>query len=385
MRIHLFLACKFADCYTMSKLRTKIEMSNLHHELKLNIFSRLPVRVLCICKCVCKEWLNTISNPHFLRLHLERSMSNRQLLLLNQTSHDDDDDRPRQQIVSFFSASLEGDLQFRTMGFVGGYIHLIPSGHGLICLVNKGNFYIFNPAMKKAIKLPKPKRSTCKGIDGGFGYTPSTNEYKLVHLYDENENEFAYSIKCEIFTVSDGNRSSSWKQIEAQCPFIVRGWGVMANNKFYWMVWEGCHPELKELIVSLDLKTETFAFVPHPHVNSHVEGNDMFLAEVQGRLCLMDTFAHPPVTHIWILKDPMKKIWEKHCTIDLTKLEGFYNEPIQIFVLGQQNDEIVIRIQQELNFFNIRSKVLRRSTANLSLQRETGLCLYTDTFFSLGR
>ncbi|KAJ0037685.1 hypothetical protein Pint_23250 [Pistacia integerrima] len=369
----------------MSKLRTAIEMPNLLHELKLNIFSRLPVKALCVCKCVCREWLNTISDPYFLRLHLDRSMSNRQLLLLNQSSDDVDDNMTKRQIVRFFSASMEGDIQFRTIGFVGGYVHMIPSGHGLICLVNKGNFYIFNPGMKKAIKLPKPKPSTCKGIDGGFGYKPSTNEYKLVHLYDENEDEFSYSIKCEIFTLSEGSgTSSSWKQIEKQCPFIVRGWGVLANNKFYWMVWEGCHPLLKELIVSLDLETETFDFIPHPHVISYVRGNDMFLVEVQGQLCLIDTFAHPPVTHVWMLKDPVKKIWVKQCSIDLTKLEGFNNGPMQIFVLGHQNEELVISTQQErLNFFNIRTKVLRRS-ANLSLERESGLCLYTDTFFSLG-
>ncbi|KAJ0038966.1 hypothetical protein Pint_23249 [Pistacia integerrima] len=361
-------------------------MAKIPNEIKSNIFSRLPVKFIGKCRCVSKEWLGILTDPYFLELHLERAQKDRQLLFLDQSvDHDDEEDNQR-QVARFFTTNMEGVMQFRARGFVGGYIYMIPSGHGLVCLVNRGIFYAFNPSMKKVARLPTAQPSTCGRFNAGFGYIQSTNEYKLVHLYNiKSEEELEYTIKCEIMTLSDGGvvSSNSWKQLETECPAMVSGWGVLVDKKFYWMVCEGCHPTVDQLIMSLDLETETFDFIPHPHVTSYVEGNDMFLVELQGQLCLVDTFAYPPITNVWILEDPVKKIWAKKYTIDLTKLEGFDDELTQISVLGYLNGELIINSQQErLDFYNVGSRIFRRGP-NLNLKRDTEICIYTETFFLL--
>ncbi|KAJ0095558.1 hypothetical protein Patl1_16424 [Pistacia atlantica] len=97
----------------------------------------------------------------------------------------------------------------------------------------------------------------------------------------------------------------------------------------------------------------------------------------------LTTFAYPPVINVWILKDPVKKIWVKEYTIDLTKLEGFDDELTQIFILGYLNGELIINSQQErLDFYNVGSRFFRRGP-NLNLRRDTGICIYTETLFSL--
>ncbi|XP_044490036.1 putative F-box protein At1g47790 [Mangifera indica] len=361
-------------------------MANIPREIKFNIFSRLPVKIIGICRCVSKQWLGLLTDPYFLQIHLERAQKYRQLLCLDQSIENDDEEDNQKQVFCFFARNMEAIIQYRFSGLIDGYIYMIPSGHGLVCLVNRGIFFAFNPSMKKFARLPKAQASTCGGVEAGFGYIKSTNEYKLVHLYNiQDEEELDYTIKCEIMTLSEGSAvsSNSWKQLEIECPVMVSGWGVLVDMKFYWMVWEGCYPTVDQLILSLDLETETFDFIPHPHVTSYIEGNDTFLVELQGQLCLVDTFAYPPITDVWILKDPVKKIWVKEYTIDLTKLEGFDDELTQIYILGYLNEELIINSQKErLDFYNVGNGMFRRGR-NLHLLRDTGICLYTETFFLL--
>ncbi|KAK9191383.1 hypothetical protein WN943_019995 [Citrus x changshan-huyou] len=361
------------------------EMGCLPSEIKFNILSRLPVRMLCRCKSVSKDWLQIISDPYFLKLHQEQSKRNKQLLLLNQGLGDDEDDT-RPQFVHFLATSLEKEVHFGLGGFICGYVYMIPSGHDLICLINRGHFHIFSPSFIKGIRLPQAKLSNCLEMDAGFGYIPSQNEYKLVHMFDVNPNPFAYSIKCEILTLTDGGTigADAWKEIKQECPFKVSGWGVLANNKFYWIVSVVCTPCEEQSIVSLDLETETFDFIPHPHYVSYLEGNDMFLVELKGQLCFIDTFAYPPVTDIWVLVDPVRKIWVKEHRIDLTMLQGFDDEQTQVLIHGYENGELVISSQQKsLEFYDTRRKIFRKGE-DLNLLWHTGICLYTESFFSLG-
>ncbi|KAJ0095554.1 hypothetical protein Patl1_16421 [Pistacia atlantica] len=120
----------------------------------------------------------------------ERTQKDRQLLFLDQSADHNDEEDNRRQVARFFTTNMEGVMQFRARGLVVGYMYMIPSGHGLVCLVNRGIFSAFNPSMKKIARLPKAQPSTCGGVDAGFGFIQSTKEYKLVHLYNiKNEEE----------------------------------------------------------------------------------------------------------------------------------------------------------------------------------------------------
>jgi hypothetical protein len=46
---------------------------NLPSRLTANILLPLPIKSLLVCRCVCKIWKTMISEPHFAKLHLERS------------------------------------------------------------------------------------------------------------------------------------------------------------------------------------------------------------------------------------------------------------------------------------------------------------------------
>ncbi|XP_042754496.1 putative F-box protein At3g10240 isoform X2 [Lactuca sativa] len=51
-------------------------MGDLPVEVMVDILSRLPVKTIIHSKCVCKKWLDIISDSYFANLHLSRSPTN---------------------------------------------------------------------------------------------------------------------------------------------------------------------------------------------------------------------------------------------------------------------------------------------------------------------
>ena len=61
----------------------------------------------------------------------------------------------------------------------------------------------------------------------------------LIHLFDRSLYlDVDCDIGCEILRFSDGGcvGNCSWKMVDADCPYVVRGWGVLVENAFYWMI-----------------------------------------------------------------------------------------------------------------------------------------------------
>lgn len=53
-----------------------------------NALSRLPIKTVVHCKCVCKKWRIILSEPYFAKLHLSRSTKG---LIIHPESHEDND------------------------------------------------------------------------------------------------------------------------------------------------------------------------------------------------------------------------------------------------------------------------------------------------------
>ncbi|PWA90772.1 F-box associated domain, type 1 [Artemisia annua] len=48
-------------------------MEDLPESVMFDILSRLPVKTIIHCKCVCKKWRNIVSDTHFVNVHFSRS------------------------------------------------------------------------------------------------------------------------------------------------------------------------------------------------------------------------------------------------------------------------------------------------------------------------
>src|SRR6266487_4448246 len=48
---------------------------NIPSHITVQILLQLPIKSLFICKCVCKMWKTLISEPHFAKLHFQKTPS----------------------------------------------------------------------------------------------------------------------------------------------------------------------------------------------------------------------------------------------------------------------------------------------------------------------
>jgi hypothetical protein len=60
----------------------ELDLSFLPYELIMEVLSSLPVKCHTRWRCVCKTWNTLISNPIFVKLHLQQSTRNKHLTLI---------------------------------------------------------------------------------------------------------------------------------------------------------------------------------------------------------------------------------------------------------------------------------------------------------------
>lgn len=379
------------------------ETSSLPPDLIFNILSRLPVKALGKFKSVSKRWLSIITDPYFLVIYRNRSLHYPNLLLLrncNKTTpnlHDDDDDHaqssagiqnktPYAHVVEVLSLGFDGNHfldQFK-IDVNDNILDLLPSKSDLLCFAAENSFYVCNPSTQEFVKLPEPSCCTSREVNAGLGYISSRNEYVLIHLFDRSldlsgDSDFG----CEIMRLTDGGCAAncSWKVVDSYCPYVVRGWGVLVENVFYWMIWEPYDHPGYEAIVSFDLDKEEFGTVSPPE-GCFDPRAVWSLVELRGLLCLVDSASRPFIMDIWVLKDCVSHEWVKEYSIDLN---GFGKELLEfILPLDQWDGEILIDVKQEsLNFYNLENKSFKRMD-NLIVGEWAWLRLCTESFFSLG-
>ncbi|XP_026420691.1 F-box/kelch-repeat protein At3g06240-like [Papaver somniferum] len=151
------------------------------------------------------------------------------------------------------------------------YYAIVGSFKGLICLDDlKDRFCICNPTTKEYVTLPKPNYKINSGRDFftaiGFGYLPSTNEYKVV-VVDKVEKEPNF---VEVLEYTPGSHNG-WRNIEKfnqKIEYIVCGWrqGIFSNAALHWM-------DTTRKIIIFDLADEKFGehLSPPPLPSGHIK------------------------------------------------------------------------------------------------------------------
>lgn len=370
--------------------------TTLPPDLIFNILSRLPVKALGKFKSVSKQWLSIITDPYFLLMHRNRSLQYPNLLLLCKTPNLDHDAQSPNDTALTINKTATHVVDVLSLGFDGSHfldfkihvndniLELLPSKWDLLCFAGDNKFYVCNPSTQEIVELPEPSCCTSREVNAGLGYISSRNEYVLIHLFDRNLDLSGDSdIGCEIMRLTDGDCAAncSWKLVDSYCPYVVREWGVLVENVFYWMIWEVYDHPGYEAIVSFDLDKEEFGTVPPPE-GCFDPTAAWSLVELRGLLCLIDSASRPSIMDIWVLKDYVNHVWVKEYSIDLN---GFGNELLKYIVpLDQWGGEILIEVKQEsINYYNVENKSFNRMD-NLIAGGWKWLRLYTESFFSLG-
>ncbi|XP_026417029.1 F-box protein CPR1-like [Papaver somniferum] len=230
-------------------------MSSIPEDIFHDILLRLPTKSLLVCKCVCKNWFELISNPSFIHTHLnlvtQRNNFSVTINLYGKTRFTYAVHSIGYESLLYSSESDQDDAD--DMLFKGGYIFsstprtfldLLCSCNGLVCLdfwtndnrgkkKDKRRICIWNPATREYKKLPKaPTNRTSRGfvdfLGCALGYDYKINDYKFVTLVELDHRTY----QILVYTLG----SNLWKKIQnISCTRIEQQSGVLSNGAFHWL------------------------------------------------------------------------------------------------------------------------------------------------------
>lgn len=171
---------------------------DLPAEIMADILSRLAVKTIVHCRCVCKKWRILLSESYFVNLHLSRSPK-------GVISHES-----RRAINVFKLGELDNKSNYHDMinhdpleRLNLGLCWLEGSVNGLICLKIYYDYtlYICNPITREYIILPSDKCVESSNAIG-FGFVEASNQYKVITLDTKNSD-------CNIYTLG----TSVWRSL----------------------------------------------------------------------------------------------------------------------------------------------------------------------------
>lgn len=223
-------------------------------ELQIEIFLKLPVKSLLLCKCVCKHFRCVIQNPNFVRTHVAtiNRCDSQSLVLLHfgrgkgwhpfyQLNHYllSVDVNNTKQVLSCLPLNPPIPIIHRSFrSFVVG------SCNGLICVaiwydytVDDANanipdfsLLLWNPVIRQCRFLPK-HQSTCRPDVLEFGYVPEINEYVIVKVGSPGFDIEVYKMSTDSWTTIHCNYFAGVDSI----PTVYRvQTPVFLNGSFHW-------------------------------------------------------------------------------------------------------------------------------------------------------
>ncbi|KAE9456242.1 hypothetical protein C3L33_11856, partial [Rhododendron williamsianum] len=190
-------------------------ISELPDDVIFDILVRMPdIKSVIRCKRVCKKWRNLILQPCFAKSQSSRGSLPPSLIFYSPPNVFTNPAR-------FGILELDDDLdrlssQNATITFRSGiYIphkhyerRLIGACNGLVCLQVEEDILVCNPIFlqgRRPLVLPKPAHSSRSRF--GFGFSPSSDEYKVLRCNETNE---GHILSIEVFTLG---RDDTWRSI----------------------------------------------------------------------------------------------------------------------------------------------------------------------------
>ncbi|CAL9011222.1 unnamed protein product [Prunus brigantina] len=320
------------------------------------VLLKIPTRSILVCKCVCKTWHGLISDPEFAQLHFAQAdvfpvvrplgpaRVSRTLYFVEpedssgsflKDSGAYDRYRKRsdfhmtlskckiplrnaEQVISDHSnANVMPDRKHGTTRKPCIKIrqndhkyNVVNSCNGLHCLsdpFSNDPAVVCNPITGEFINLPKGSKPENEkiSIDCGFGFSPRTNEYKVIRMFKQGTprpNRVA-----DIHTLGAG----SWKSV-GSAPYLASKLAFPTHVKgvLYWF----CDEWSSFTIISFDLDTEKLQSVPSPPFGRE-KCRNVVLGVLGDCICVCHT--DDLKIKFWTLNDSgAQKLWRKNISID---------------------------------------------------------------------
>ncbi|CAL0304840.1 unnamed protein product [Lupinus luteus] len=311
----------------------------LLNEVIVEILSWLPVKSLVQFSCVCKYWKSLLSDPHFIKLHLQKSSKHASLILTLTTPAARNRCVTSCSIDSFnqnpYIASEDGHLllncKYKVLGSCNGLVCLIGSSHE--DKIGQHWVRFWNPVIRlKSRKSPflqvDLRANELGSTKFGFGYDKSSDSYKVVAvLCNRNANEDSERTQVKVYTMGD----HCWRDIQAfpAFPIIFRNGGRFMNGTLNWLAIRnyaaGCDWDTVTInqlvIVSLDLGKETYKQLSLPVGLDEVPHVVPTIGIFGGCLCLFHDYKRTNFV-VWQMKEfGVENSWTQFVSISYQHLQ----------------------------------------------------------------
>ncbi|XP_026377813.1 F-box protein At3g07870-like [Papaver somniferum] len=182
------------------------------------------------------------------------------------------------------------------------------SCNGLMCFnesFEEDDVYICNPATREYIVLPKFEGKDMLDLLTGFGYIPSTNQYKVVRIHNTERDPNVGII--QVYTLGSGIGWRNAGTIDIKC--VPRCTGAFANGALHWVAFDGT-------IIVFHLADEKCSELHSP---PRLIGTHCRYVGVLGGFLSVTYYRYPRGVDIWLLKkneDNADLSWSKEFSFD---------------------------------------------------------------------
>ena len=196
----------------------------------VQILSRLPVKSLLRCRCVCKHWRDWISGPQF------KFLTQRRRILIFSTFQDHIDPSFSLPCIDEEDASVQSIPEPWDRDHNPILYDLLGSCNGFVLIGRGCTILLWNPSTRASRKvLQHENLRRCYGrmyAMSGLCYDSSTNDYKVIVRFiglPGKPFEFS-SLRKKCWTKVDDDVSSNY------LPIWGRNKGAVVNGNQHWLV-----------------------------------------------------------------------------------------------------------------------------------------------------
>ncbi|KAH6830345.1 hypothetical protein C2S53_007511 [Perilla frutescens var. hirtella] len=347
-------------------------IGDLPEELVSAILSRLPVKVLVLCKCVCKPWCGLIGRPDFVKQHFDHENNQQRLLIRIEVP-----DRARYRHALYVDESFseyEEPSHLQIPGRPAADVSdLIGPLNGVFCVVSMspwGPMALLNPAMRQFKPLPMVQEIDEENLEFSFsvlalGLDPSTGDYKVVlilNFWDSSEEDY----HCVVNVCS--SESDSWRVLEDVDPIVANSHAISSlcctylNGVYYWAVTYHYHTDVA-ILMALDMRTDRFRKI---QVTGCDDRGDNYLAWCGDSLALLKCYECGAID-IWIMQN--EECWIKSSRV--SPLEGIRS----LFCFWRNNQLLLETMSSFLALYDLSTQEVRTFEACI-LEEDYYACSY---------
>ncbi|KAL3645397.1 hypothetical protein CASFOL_010577 [Castilleja foliolosa] len=385
-------------------------LSELPSNILSDILSRLSIKTLFVCRCVCKAFLDiTTSNPHFNSLHAPYTTqclaiqfeyySMTSIHLVDSELDTSFSVGENVELETMFQIPRFPTRHFKNYGpFVGdeNRFILMNSCNGLLFFAENSlrqRLFVCNPITREYVTmLELDKYNRHRSTMGyWFGFSPEENLYKVLRIFGtanvngsmpwaigfSNDEKWA-----QVYTVG----SSSWRLLEekphSDYDISLKSSSAILNGTVCWLSGIFDYNEMLRFIVYFDFHTEKFGEFPAPvGFRNNYKPHSRSIGVLGGCLCVTDDSRY---FDIWVMKEfGCRESWTKLFSIDMESIMGMYiQNPLRLLQILGDGKILMIRDYNVLVKFDPETKDFRFLEINSRCTPDK-VVVYTPTFVPL--